>query len=275
VGGSSTGGQATSSGAFDAGSAVAALGDEVAASLTITADELELYFVAVLGTGYPIMVLTRPSATVAFGDARAVPELQAACEDTNYPTIDVSNDGLRMYITCLDGSSPLRLATRASRSAAWVVADGSVGTVADSVTISDDELTAGAVVGLLPTDQMPTARPRPVLYQRASIDEPFGEPVPASIDQDFMNPDLACGNRTLFGAVRIDERSRLAFSIPGAAFGAYSAPSTQGMPLAPDTAGQVHDYTPTVTPDCQRMYFLRATLGSGTAEYTIQFAERR
>ncbi len=86
-------------------------------------------------------------------------ELQATCAAEDYPALDVSDDGLRMYFTCLDGPAPLRLATRTSRSAAWVVDADPIGTVGDSITVSGDELTAVGVRDL-------ASSPRPDAYAR-------------------------------------------------------------------------------------------------------------
>jgi hypothetical protein len=247
-------------------------GDHPVASLSITEDELELFYVDVLSTEERLInVLSRSTKDAAFPTTGTrVPELQAGCAPGDYPTIDVSNDGLRMYFACLDESSPLRLATRASRSATWTVAPEPIGTVADSIGVSDDELTAVAVVDL-------SGAPRPVLYQRASRSEPFGsaQEIPL-ITVSFRNPDLV-GNRHLFGITSITgELERLVVStLTEASPLSYSAPTMEGLP-APSAAAasSASDYTPTVTPDCRTIYFLRLLRLAEGAQWTIEVAER-
>jgi hypothetical protein len=251
---------------------VFAAGDSIVASLSITEDELELFYVDALSPEENLIsVLSRSTRDAAFPTTGTrIPELQAACAPGDYPTLDVSNDGLRMYFICLDESSPLRLATRASRSATWTVAPEPIGTVADSIGVSDDELTAVAVVDL-------SEAPRPVLYRRASRSEPFGsaQDIPL-ITGSFRNPDLV-GSRHLFGIISSSAGpDRLVVStLTDASPLSYSAPTTDGMP-APSAAAAstTYDYTPTVTPDCRRIYFLRQVRSGATAQWTIEVAER-
>jgi hypothetical protein len=258
-------------GTFGPSKTVFVAGQTPLASLSITEDELELFYVDVLSEEERLIsVLSRASRDAAFPTTGArVPELQAVCESGNYPTLDVSNDGLRMYFICLEDSSPLRLATRASRSATWTVAPEPIGTVADSIGVSDDELTAVAVEGLL-------VAPRPILYQRASRSEPFGsaEDIPL-ITEAFRNPDLV-GNRHLFGVISSpDNTDRLAVStLTDASPLSFSAPTTEGMPVPSGAdASTTSDYTPTVTPDCRKIYFLRLRADVGL-QWTIEVAER-
>ena len=236
-------------------------GEHVIASLTITEDELELFYVDVLEGEYPINVLARATKADAFAAPVRAAGLEAVCATADYPTIDDSNDGLRMYVTCLDGSSPLRFASRSSRAASWVVAPDPVGQVADSIGVSDDELTAVAVVDLL-------GAPRPVLYQRASRDQSFGSAQAISgIDVDFRNPDLVANGRLLFGVLS-QAPNRLAVAARTASAPTqYSAPVTTGLPEPPaTTASTTSDYTPTVTPDCRTVYFLRSAMTTWTIE---------
>jgi hypothetical protein len=150
------------------------------------------------------------------------------------------------------------------------VAPEPIGTVADSIGVSDDELTAVAVVGLLEA-------PRPVLYRRASRSEPFGSAQDIPLITDFFrNPDLV-GNRHLFGVISDPSGlTRLVVStLTDASPLSYSMPTTDGMPAPSDAAASINDFTPTVTPDCRRMYFLRQQLRADPgAQWTIEMAER-
>jgi hypothetical protein len=246
---------------------------QAVASLSITADELELFYVELSPDGQDnfISVLSRSARSAAFmGPPVRVPALQAACAPGDYPSLDVTNDGLRIYITCLDGGSPLRTAARASRSADWVVAPDPVGMVGDSISVSDDELTAAAVVDLA------TNAPRPVLYRRGSRSEPFGnaETVP-TVNDSFMNPDLAADGRQLFGVgTGSNGRSRILVSTRTSTQ-VYPAPSYEGMPVPPSAiASSVSDFTPTVTPDCRSMYFLRRLGLDVGVVWTLELSQR-
>ncbi len=244
----------------------------IGSSLSVTADELEVFYVHVNPTAntHDIAVLKRTSKSTAFSGATVVSELQATCAAENYPSLDVSDDGLRMYFTCLDGPAPLRFATRASRSAAWVVDADPIGTVGDSITVSGDELTAVAVRDL-------SMNARPDAYVRASLPEGFGAATAVGgVDETFLNPDLSYDGRVLFGAIRAAEGYRISFVSLDDDLAAMALPSTVGMPAPPPGAMLVDDYSPTFTPDCRSIYFLRSTRPSdgGGATYTLEYAQR-
>jgi hypothetical protein len=261
-------------GPFGASQTLRTFGSNVASSLSVTSDELELFYVDVRSDpeSHNISVLKRSSKSAAFSEPTLVSELQATCAAEDYPALDVSDDGLRMYFTCLDGPAPLRFATRTSRSAAWVVDADPIGTVGDSITVSGDELTLVGVRDL-------GANPRPDAYRRATPVGSFGSASAVTgIDESFMNPDLSFDGRMLFGVVNPSGAgARIAFVSLDAVLEATAAPSTAGMPEPPpgSTANTVSDYTPTVTPDCRSMYFLRASIPStGSPQYTLEYAKR-
>jgi hypothetical protein len=272
---SSTGGSAPlCEGTFGASQTLFNFESNVASSLSVTSDELELFYVDVRSDpeSHNISVLKRSSKSGAFSGSTVVSELQATCAAENYPALDVSDDGLRMYFTCLDGPAPLRLATRTSRSAAWVVDADPIGTVGDSITVSGDELTAVGVRDL-------GSDPRPDAYTRATTEGAFGSASAVTgVDESFRNPDLSFDGRTLFGVVGPSgAAARIAFVSLDAALDASAAPSTAGMPEPPpgSTANTVSDYTPTVTPDCRSIYFLRSSIPSaGSPQYTLEYAQR-
>jgi hypothetical protein len=271
-GGTSPGPTQRCEGSFGASQTLFNFRQNVASSLSITADELELFYVDVAsGADTHVMsLLKRSSKSAAFAEPTVVSELQATCAAENYPALDVSDDGLRMYFTCLDGPAPLRRATRASRSAAWVVDPDPIGTVGDSITVSGDELTAVGVRELV-------SNPRPDAYGRSTTAQPFGSGIAvAGVDESFMNPDLSYDGRVLFGVVRLTEGARISSVSLDDDFGATAAPSTVGMPTPPPGATIVDDYTPTLTPDCRSIYFLRSTgvSGSGSRQYTLEYAQR-
>jgi hypothetical protein len=281
TGGAATGGNssrggsaAVCEGTFGASQTLFSFGTNVASSLSVTADELELFYVDVRTSSdsHDISVLKRSSKSAAFSGPTVVSELQAACAAEDYPALDVSDDGLRIYFTCLDGPAPLRFATRASRSAAWVVDADPIGTVGDSITVSGDELTAVGVRDL-------GSSPRPDAYTRATPEGSFGAASAVTgVDESFVNPDLSFDGSILFGVVNPSgSAARIAFVSLDDALDATAAPSTAGMPEPPpgSTAGAVSDYTPTLTPDCRSIYFLRSALpSSGNPQYTLEYAER-
>ncbi len=93
-----------------------------------------------------------------------------------------------------------------------------------------------------------------------------------------MNPDLSFDGRMLFGVVNPSGAgARIAFVSLDDALAATAAPSTAGMPEPPpgSTASSVSDYTPTLTPDCRSIYFLRSSVPStGSPQYTLEYARR-
>jgi hypothetical protein len=281
TGGATTGGSSSRGGSaalcegtFGASQTLFDFEKNIASSLSITSDELELFFVDVRSdpVSHNISVLKRSSKSAAFSGPTVVSELQAACAAEDYPALDVSDDGLRIYFTCLDGPAPLRFATRASRSAAWVVDAEPIGTVGDSITVSGDELTAVGVRDL-------GSDPRPEAHTRATPEGSFGAALAvAGVAESFRNPDLSFDGRMLFGVVdQSGADARIAFVSLDGALGATAAPSTAGMPQAPagSTASSVSDYTPTLTPDCRSIYFFRGTVPStGGIRYTLEYAER-
>jgi hypothetical protein len=281
TGGAATGGNSSRGGSaalcegtFGASQTLVNFETNVASSLSVTADELELFYVDVRTSSntHNISVLKRSSKSAAFSGPTVVSELQAVCAAEDYPALDVSDDGLRMYFTCLEGPTPLRLATRVSRSAAWVVAPDPIGTVGDSITVSGDELTAVGVRDL-------ASNPRPDAHTRATPEGSFGSASAVTgIDESFVNPDLSFDGRMLFGVLKPSGAgARIAFVSLDDALDATAAPSTAGMPEPPpgSTASSVSDYTPTLTPDCRSIYFLRAAVPTtGNPQYTLEYAVR-
>lgn len=261
-------------GSFGASQTLFDFKSDLGSSLSVTADELEIFYVHVNPTAntHDIAVLKRTAKSAAFSGPSVVSELQAACAFEDYPALDVSDDGLRMYFTCLDGPAPLRFATRASRSAAWVVDADPIGTVGDSITVSGDELTAVGVRNL-------DSDARPDVHIRASVTQAFGVPIAvAGVDEIFSNPDLSYDGRVLFGVIRPPEGARLSFVPLGDDLVATAAPSRVGMPApaTPPSGTVVDDYTPTLTPDCRSIYFLRSAgpSGNGQRRYTLEYAAR-
>lgn len=261
-------------GSFGASQTLFDFKSDVGSSLSVTADELEIFYVHVNSTAntHEIAVLKRTAKSAAFSGPSVVSELQAACATEDYPALDVSDDGLRMYFTCLDGPAPLRFARRASRSAAWVVEADPIGTVGDSITVSGDELTAVGVREL-------SMNPRPDAHVRASLTAEFGSASGVrGVDESFLNPDLSYDGRVLFGVILPPEGARISFVPLGEDLVATDAPSRVGMPspATPPSGTVVDDYTPTLTPDCRSIYFLRSggQSGSGQRRYTLEYAAR-
>jgi hypothetical protein len=248
------------------------MADVVASSLSITGDELELFFVArpSASTLHSFAAITRTSKGAAFGAPAPLDEVQATCAAEDYPALDVTADGSRMYFTCADGPAPLRIARRSARGAAWVVAPDPIGIVGDSITVSGDELTAVGVENL-------STEPRPTLSRRRTTNEAFAAAMRISgIDGGFINPELSSDGHTLFGASRVGDSYRIVFVAIDENFDASMPASTEGMPAPPAASVSASDYTPTISADCRSMYFLRSLPDTSTnvPHYTIEHVTR-
>jgi hypothetical protein len=226
-------------------------------ALSITADDLELYY----GQLEQIVVRKRASKTEAFSDATAVLDLSTECisalQEPANPSVDVSGDGLRMYISCNDTEAPLRFASRPDRNAAFVLASETLGNVGASVTISSDELVAFSAT---------TNGGEPLLLrsERASTSEPFSDAARVEeISGVFRHPEISADGLNLFGLEPVEpvppsttENWRLVVATRQSPTGAFSQPSSAGLPVL--AADQSH-YSPSVNGDCGSLYFVTAT----------------
>jgi hypothetical protein len=241
-------------GAFQQPAPQILVGESILSSPTVTGDELELFF-SVEGV---ISSYERASTDVVFSEATTVTELSGACAYVG--GLDVSLDGLRLYIACSDEAAgylgPLRLATRADRAAPFVLSPQSLGTVGASISISEDERTLYAVT---PT---PGEGGYTHVYERASLDEPFGAgELVQGLGGSFRHPEISPDGLDLFGITGSD--SRLVVATRGTPEGPFSAPTNVGLP-AP--AANYRQFAPTVSESC-RLYYLN--LGTNNAPSTV------
>jgi hypothetical protein len=245
--------------------------NQIPGALSVTADDLELFY-SVTGR---VFVRKRTSTSQAFSDPVGLSEIDGLCAQTETPvnpSLDVSEDGLRLYVTCTDAEGPLWLATRPDRNSSFEPAAESLGTVGASISISSDELVAfssttnGGDAALLRSE-------------RAATGQPFSAPVRvAEITGSFRHPELSGDGLSLFGVVAKDPSQplditnwRLAVASRTSPSGSFSAPSFAGLPEPPDTQA---DYAPTVSGGCASLYFTRVAYTSGSYSSVVGRAGR-
>lgn len=164
-------------------------------SPAITGDELELYYIFGETFYEQIYVSRRTSTDEAFSLGAPVPELNETCDGLN-ATLDVSFDGLRLYLSCYtdaDELIPLLLLTRPDRDSAF----GSpvdLGLFTMAAALSADELTVyGARFGSDVATRMAT---------RSSLTAPFGSALSApGLEQAAMfAPGVSTDSLEIYGA---------------------------------------------------------------------------
>jgi hypothetical protein len=157
----------------------------------------------------------------------------------------------------------LRVAERANRAAPFAISAAPVGTTGTSIALSGDELRAFAVAG--------PETPTPVMYERTSTAMPFGPgSAVTGIDGAFRHPEPSDDGTALFGGVvSSGTLYRLAVSMRSA--DGYSAPSTDGLPEPEPGASHL---TPTVSADCESLYFLSLKSGASVTA-AVMVAERQ
>jgi hypothetical protein len=233
-------------------------------SLSITGDDLELFYEEYRIETNHIFVRKRATRNERFGPATELsPELISFCPDpTTAPSVDVSNDGLRLYLTCipdsLDGTpvpaGPLRMAERASRSAEFALLPDPIGLAWTSISVSPDELS------LLTSDLSSLESTVTFIARRATRSEPFGTPERLnSIDGDFWHPEFALDSQHVFGAVQPNGIGHLVAITRGDGLDSFSRPKTEGLPVAPVVAAPTTNslLTPTLSADCRSIYYLQ------------------
>ncbi|HEX2871291.1 MAG TPA: hypothetical protein VHP33_08545 [Polyangiaceae bacterium] len=221
------------------------LGASPPSNLSITGDELELFF----NSDNVIFSHRRASTGVLFPEATPVAGLNAVCGAQVVGGMDVTLDGLRLYIACSDDAGgftgPLRLATRADRQSPFVLSADELGTVGNSISISQDELTLYGVT-------QPGSMGYTLVYERQSLDDPFGPgQLVMGLGGPFSFPEISPDGLNLFGGTGLGNEG-LAVASRATPAGDFSAPTHTGFP-AP--AGGLLQFTPTVSQDC-RLYYL-------------------
>lgn len=211
---------------------------------SITSDELELYY-AQGTTSAGFVVRTRATTDEDFGDPIPVPGLTDCV--TPYGSVDVSDDGLRIYSSCWSdflSMNEVRMAERANRDDPFVDV-GVVGQAGATPSVSHDELSLHSTgldfIG-------------PLVSRRESIDDSFGtsEVVAGLEGSSLANPDLSSDELVLFG----NQDGSLGYYERASASGAFGEfISYEGLPENPGA--------PSVTPDCRAMYFIGVVQNGG------------
>lgn len=241
-------------GAFKGPSSQILLGQSPPSNLSITGDELELFF----NSANVIFSHRRASTGVLFPEATPVAGLSGVCGALGVGGMDVTLDGLRLYISCTDDAGgytgPLLLATRADRQSPFVLSPGELGTVGNSISISQDELTLYGVT-------QPGAVGYTLVYERQSLDDPFGPgQLVMGLGGPFSFPEISADDLNLFGIAGPGTQT-LAVASRATPAGAFSAPTHVG--LAAPAVGHLQ-FAPTVSQAC-RLYYMSFTTGAGSS----------
>ena len=261
-------------------------------SLAVTGDDLELYYEERRAGAAHIMLRKRSDRNAAFGDATELDSsIWSWCTPIEDPSIDVSDDGLRLYLTCVDTdtpngdggytSSPIRVAERPTRAAAFSLNPTAAGIANVSLSVTQDELTA------FWSDFSQSITPRSLMATRPSKAEPFGSPVPIpGLQDNVRNPELANDGLHLFGSIELSDKTYDVVMFTRPSPGASFAPATVADLVLEHTFDSVDDpstsaiegtsdYTPTLSGDCKSLYFMRRTVTTGGNATSEIFVAKR
>jgi len=230
-------------------------------SPAVTGDELEIFDPefpeGTTNVAARIVVRRRPSLTGAFSAPVVLHEFDGLCDPSgDSTTLDVSADGLRLYVACVsEGGGPLYRATRQTRSAPFVLSTAPVGIVGFFVALSVDELSAWS--------QNPQGKGM-YMYRRSRIDESFdgGQPVPGLTEQQLSGPEPTPDGLGLLGAILLPSGEQgLTLARRASTGSPFSSPEVRGLPVPPPMTS---DSGPSISTDCRRLYFVR--LGAAPSE---------
>ncbi len=235
-------------------------------SLAPTGDELELFYVQSNADASVrrVAVRARTSASETFGDASFPQGLADVCGSDRVDSVDISEDGLSLYVACiqqdLEEPATLRLAKRATRAEAFVVSAQSFGRVWHSISIGTDQLSLYA---------QPASANAPVVSRRLSTSDPFPAAEAVEIAGWLGNPDVNHSGLEIYGTVTNETTSlpqlvvakRPATNLP------FSEPTTAGLP-------EVSAASPAISADCQTLYFVRVVADGGKPSYLAEIAQR-
>jgi hypothetical protein len=247
----------------------AAPNDELG-GVTLSPDELELFYSSItLGAadGSHFYRSTRASKADVFVMGTPVPELDAACQVGQRRTMDLSHDGLRAFLVCVqpDGpmyNGPLRIAERPSLGAPFVLRAMTYGEIGNSPSISRDELTLYSTHPDGSYDYIQR-------YERNTTSAAFGRA--ADVLLGALNypssPDIGPDDLTLFFGVN-------------ATVGAATRPSTEDefsaatelFTIPPPNAGGA----PEISRDCRSLYYINldSSAGGSSIVFSIRVATR-
>jgi hypothetical protein len=215
-------------------------------SVSVTADELELFYVEQSGLGMPEVYKSsrRGSINEQFVAGVPIAELNEQCAEPNR-SIDVTDDGLRAYIGCAAdalGPETIYVAERANRTAPFQVRSGAVATSGRGWSIGGNELTAVS-------SGVPFGEP-PLLFTRSAITATFGagSGIPGLSDVAWSSPDVSNDGLSLFAAA--------AGELVTAKRSATDQPFATGsaLPFPSSTYG-----SPNITRDCRSLYYLEVS----------------
>ena len=214
-----------------------------------------------------IALRRRNSVEEPFGEPQLPEGMHALCgliaPGTELSALDVSGDGLRLYIGCNSFSDPsypegpLLVATRPDRRSGFSVQIMPVGAIGFSLGLSRDELTAYG------TSRNP-ARAAVQMYQRSSLEEQFGPAQPTPGSPVLRNPEPAPGGLFLLGVSDRGAVSSRLVSTERSEVGSPFGPlRSEGLPQPPVGAA---DYSPALGVDCRTLYFTRRQFSSPSAQ---------
>jgi hypothetical protein len=234
------------------------------ASVAIARGELELYWVAVdnFSQFASVMRSVRASTAVDFGPGSEVAELSEVCDFGDDIRIDVSEDGLRAYLTCLNfitGNCPdegcdIELAERDTLGDDFEP-QGTVGTVGSHASLTANELTVASNPVAI------TAGGVPLFATRNDLMQDFGNADPIDVivgaGQTVTGTTFSTDLLELYAYGGSGDPARATRDDATDAFGAFvnidSWPATMAVG-APD-----------LTPDCRSMYVVRIGLAAEIA----------
>jgi hypothetical protein len=222
-------------------------------SPSVTADGLELFYVSGRDDrvgGEPVVRL-RAATSSPFGEAQVVDGVQCTTGDA---TLDVSNDGLRLYYACweaFDELTDLRLAERGDRGQPFVDS-GVVGTTGVAAGVSADELTVYSSGLNLEA---------PLRATRDALGSIFGDsaPIPGLEAVRLISPDISGDDLVLFGST-LDEQ--LVFATRTSATEAFGP--MQELTGVPSSAA-----APNLSADCRTLYVVGEVASGNRAVFQM------
>jgi hypothetical protein len=211
--------------------------------ISVTADELELYYARGSSDGVTmqrqIVRRSRSAKSEIFGPVEPLPELAGVCGELPYVNPDISEDGLTLYVTCTqqvetglpEGVSPLRVARRAARGGAFTLEAQPIGGVFASAGISSDELTAYTDGEVFDT--------APQLFTRAAETDMFTGPQPVpGITTPLRSLDISSDGLALFGAANPGSGTAIYRAVRPSPSEPFAAPQELSLALRMVTAAQ-------------------------------------
>jgi hypothetical protein len=214
------------------------------------------------GTRLPTL-RTRATIDSNFSEPVILWELTTACESarsgTTLAALDISRDGLRLYIGCstfahtAGSTGPLLVLERPDLGASFELPAQVIGEMGISLGLTRDELTAYG------TTLDPSIK-EVLWYKRDSIGDTFGPAEIAAGAVSMSNPEPSPDGDELWGVVNITgtTRKQVARSLWNEPSQGYESPTTIELSPPEDSS----DVSPALTGDCRSLYFSRYTVSS-------------